>query len=64
MPPTRKSHNDETAVDGDDERYLDDYDDEEDDEDLMPETKIVLVGEGNLECESCLHFPPLTDRQI
>ena len=46
-------------VDGDDERYLDDYDDEEDDEGFMPETKIVLVGEDNLECESCLHFPPI-----
>jgi hypothetical protein len=63
VPPTRKSYDDEMDVDGDDERYLDDYDDEEDDEGFMPETKIVLVGEDNLECKSCLHLPPLY-RQI
>jgi hypothetical protein len=51
VPPTRNSY--------DDEIYLDDYDDEC----FMPDTKIVLVGEDNLECESCLYFPPLTDRQ-
>ncbi|KIM74243.1 hypothetical protein PILCRDRAFT_828402 [Piloderma croceum F 1598] len=49
VPPTRKSYDDEMDVDGGDEIYLDDYDDEEDDEGFMPQTKIVLVDEDNLE---------------
>ena len=54
--PTRKTYDDEMDAAGDNERYLDDFEDEED-EGFMPETKIVLVGEGNLECESCLDLP-------
>ena len=45
-------------TDGDNERYLDDFEDEED-EGFMPETKIVLVSEDNLKCESFLYLPPL-----
>ena len=37
-------------VDGDEEYEYDPYDDGED-EIYMPETRIVLVGEDNLECE-------------
>ncbi|KIM86431.1 hypothetical protein PILCRDRAFT_4925 [Piloderma croceum F 1598] len=48
VPPTRKGYDDEMDVDDDDEKYLDNYDEEED-EGFMPETKIVLVGDDNLE---------------
>jgi hypothetical protein len=57
--PTRKSYDDEMDVDSDDERYLDYYCDEEDDESFMPERKIVLVGEDNLESAFCPFLPPL-----
>ena len=46
-------------VDSDDGRYLDYYDDEENYESFMPDTKIVLVGEYNLEsafCPFCLLY--------
>jgi hypothetical protein len=60
VPPTRKSYDDEMDVDSDDERYLDYYCDEEDEESFfMSETKIVLVGEVNLESAFCPFLPPL-----
>jgi hypothetical protein len=50
VPTARKSFGDEMDVDGDEEYEYDPYDDDEA-EVYMPETKIVLVGEDNLECE-------------
>jgi hypothetical protein len=43
VPPTRKTYDDEMDMDGDNERYLDHFEDEED-EGFMPEMKIVLVS--------------------
>ena len=59
VPPTKQSYDDEMDVDSDDAKYLDYYDDEEYDESYMPEKKIVLVGEDNLESAFCPFLPPL-----
>jgi len=53
----QKSYDDKMDVDSDDEIYLDYYDDDDDDESFMPETKLVLVGEDNLESALCPFLP-------